>query len=366
MSNKINITITDSEGKVYTCAPYDYKKYDRVIFRKAIPLDIKRNKYDKEFKKNEIEIFLIITPKIAVDRPPFVISKKRRVTELWQIKSFRTFNKREIWNHPSITGYIDTKDLLNPTLARNDFKNDKNFKLVCKALLDIEDEILEKFKSAVESATTRDFSEIESGFNSNLESLAELSSNSKLKTGDIVKIAEVGDALHNVLLPDSNGTTESEFKSRERSGKGSGSSNVPRTSGDSKILKMTGSNEYIEQPKNDSSRLMLKIDDVSEPIKDSEGRDKRSELFGNVVTVYKKHPDFIRRIKKDKLGVEYITNELISYISTQMLIHYTNFSFQKSLEHKSYDRKEMLIYFTDRLYKLEESLRLLIGKPLSK
>jgi hypothetical protein len=46
-----------------------------------------------------------------------------------------------------------------------------------------------------------------------------------------------------------------------------------------------------------------------------------------------------------------------------MLIHYTNFSFQQ--KEKS-ERKEVLIFFTDWLYKLEDSLKNLIGKPLSK
>lgn len=366
MNNKINITITDSFGKVYTCAPYNYKKYDGVIFKKTLPIDISGNKLDKEFKKNEIEIFLIITPKIAVDRPPFVISKKRRVIELWQIKSFRSFNKREIWSHPSVTGYIDTKNLLNPTLSRNDFKNDKNFKLVCKAILYIEDEILETFKTAVKSDTISDYSEIESGFNSKLDSLTEFSSNSKPKTGDIVKIAEVGDALHDVRFPDSEGNTEGEFNGRGGKGKGKGNSNKPKTSEDSKILKMTISKEYIENTYSNNSRLILKIDDVSEPIKDSEGREKRSELFGNTIKVYKKHQDFIKRVRKDKLDAEYITVELISYLSTQMLIHYTSFSFHQPQNQKSSDNKEVLTYFTDSLYRLEDSLKHLVGKPLSK
>jgi hypothetical protein len=367
----ISIKIKDKDGKTLVCKPYDYNLHQGVIFEKVIPIAVPEsdNKFDKYFKKNEIKIFLKINPKVSVERPPVIISKDRRVIELYQIKSLRTYNKRELWNHPSIEGYINTYDLLNPTLTRNDFKNDKNFRLVKKAILDAEPEILEKFRKAVESTTINDFSEIESRFNSNFKSLIELTEEDKdkLKPGDIVRVSDSGTRILEVLVPYKDGAFESELKSHSHKRKKK-RNDCTDTSEDveNELIKMEQIREFIIPPKGNQRNLILKIDDTSEPIKDNEGKEKRSELFGNTVTIYKKHQDFTKRIKKNQIEIEIISTELISYIASEMLVHYTNYSFEQSGKDKQPDRKGILIFFTDWLYKLEDSLKNLIGKPLSK
>ena len=319
------------------------------------------------FGKNEIKIFLKITPGVSVERPPVIISKKRRVIELCQIKSFKTFHKRDLWNHPSITGYVDTKELLNPTLARNDFKNDKIFKLVRKAILSAEDEILAKFKEVMAASATNDFSEIESGFNSKLESLIDLTSDDKtdIKPGDVVLVSDSGDEILNVLVSNEGGSFQSNVsKGKERS---KGSKNKNKNSSDPKeSIKVENSREFIVSPKSNERSLIMKIDDTSDPIKDNEGKEKRSELFGNTVHIYKKHPDFMKRISKNSLEIEIINSELITYLASEMLIHYTNYNFEQNKKDKQSERKEVLMFFTDWLYRLEDSLKKLIGKPLSK
>jgi hypothetical protein len=367
----ISIKIKDNDGKTHVCKPYDYNLDPGVIFEKVIPIQVPdtNNKFDKYLKKNEIKIFLKINPKVSVERPPVIISKNRRVIELYQIKSLRTYNKRELWNNPSIEGYVNTYDLLNPTLARNDFKNDKNFRLVKKAILDTEPEILEKFRKAVENTTTNDFSEIESKFNSNFQNLIELTEEDKdeLKPGDLVKVSDAGTRLIEVLLPKSDGSTTSDINQHSTKGKGEGEEGK-KTLDDSEkqTIKMEQVREFILPPKGNQQNLLLKIDDSSDPIKDIEGKEKRSELFGNIVTIYKKHPDFVKRINTNNVGVELITTELVSYISSEMLLHFTNYSFEQPGKDKTTDRKGILMFFTDWLYRLEDSLKNLIGKPLSK
>ncbi|HEY5536680.1 MAG TPA: hypothetical protein VIL99_17320, partial [Ignavibacteria bacterium] len=271
------------------------------------------------------------------------------------------------WNTPNITGFIDTKNLLNPTLARNDFKNDKNYKLVKKAILDTEDEVLTKFRQAVAANITSDFSEIESSFNSNLDSLIDFSSDekSKFSPDDLVKLSDSGELL-NVLVPHSTGSIASKFSTDNiNTGAGKGSKKKKETD-KSEVTKMEKSREFVIIPRSDENKLILKIDDSTDPIKDSTGKEKRSELFGNTVHIYKKHPDFMKRISTDRLWIEIVTSELITYLTSEMLIHYTNYSFQNNLNNKQPDRKEVLIFFTEWLYKLEDSLKNLIGKPLSK
>jgi hypothetical protein len=362
----IEIEIINSDGKSFQCFPYDYNQHQGEIFDKTISIPVKVNEFDDLLGKNRVRIFLKITPKVAIERPPVLISKNRRVMELWQIKYnlFRSQKRKELWNAPNVTGFIDAKNLLNPTLARNDFKNDKNYKLVRKAILDTEEEILTKFRQAVADNITGDFSEIESRFNSNLESLIDISSEDKRKfqNGDIVKLSDIGELL-NVLVPHRTGSTESNFlKDNLNTSVGKGSKKK-KVSEESEVIKMEKSREFVSIPNSDENKLILKIDDSTEPIKDSKGNIKRSELFGNTVHIYKKHPDFIKRISTDRLGLEFVTSELITYLISEMLIHYTNFSFQQ--KEKS-ERKEVLIFFTDWLYKLEDSLKNLIGKPLSK
>jgi len=363
----ISIRIRNSNGTSSLCVPYDYSKYPGEIFEKSIAIPVKGNKYDDMFGKNEIKIFLKIIPGVAVERPPVLISKNRRVIELYLIKLFKTFKKREIWNQPCVIGYVDTKGLLNPTLARNDFKNDTNFRLVRKAILDTEDEILAKFKAVIAASATSDFSEIESGFNSTLETLFDLTSEDKLniKPGDIVKVSESGEKILAVLIPNEEGIIQSELSTGTNSSKRTrNNTNTPSDPNES--INMEHSREFVLPPRSNEKNLLMKIDDTSDPIKDNEGKEKRSELFGNTVHIYKKHQDFTKRIHKNSLEIEIITTELVTYLASEMLIHYTNYSFEQNKKDKLSDRKEVLIFFTDWLYKLEDSLKKLIGKPLSK
>lgn len=354
-------------GKILVCVPYDYNLHQGVVYEKKIRIPVKEFALDDNFGRNEIEIFLKFSPKIAVERPPVIFSNNRRIIEIWQIEynSFRTFKKRDLWNNPSIYGYVNTKGLLNPTLARNNFKNDKNFRLVRKALLEIEDEILEKFKSAA-TATTSDFTEIESGFNSELESLIDSAYEIKkdIHPGDFVRISDSGEKLMNILIPEENGIIETELGTGKQSKGGKKSKN--KSTEQKELTQMVQIREFITPMVSNERRLLLKIDDSSEPIKDSNGKDKRSELFGNTVHIYKKHADFMKRVSTNSLSVEIVTSELITYLASEMLIHYTNYSFQQSEKEKQSDRKEVLIFFTDWLYKLEDSLSKMAGKPISK
>ncbi|HEY5124706.1 MAG TPA: hypothetical protein VIK14_13325, partial [Ignavibacteria bacterium] len=182
---------------------------------------------------------------------------------------------------------------------------------------------------------------------------------------DLVKLSDSGELL-NVLVPHSTGSIASKFSTDNiNTGAGKGSKKKKETD-KSEVTKMEKSREFVIIPRSDENKLILKIDDSTDPIKDSIGKEKRSELFANTVHIYKKHPDFIKRISTDRLWIEIVTSELITYLTSEMLIHYTNYSFQNNLNNKQPDRKEVLIFFTEWLYKLEDSLKNLIGKPLSK
>jgi len=366
---KVKIKIKDNDSNTLICKPYDYNLHSGVIFEKVIPISEDDNKFTPSFKNSEIKIFLKFNPKVSVERPPVIISKDRRVIELHQIKSLRTYKKREIWNHPSIEGYVNTYDLLTPTLARNDFKNDKTYRLIKAAILETESEILEKFKVATSLSASNDFSEIESKFNSNFKSLIEVSEEDKeqLKPGEFVRVSDSGARLTEVLIPYKSGTYLTEYKALPDGKKRKRKSKEDTTEESERVtIKMEQTREFIIPPRGNQRNLLLKIDDSSAPIKDSEGKEKRSELFGNTVTIYKQHPDFRKRINTNQVGIELITTELISYIATQILVHYTNYSFTQFGKDKQSDKKGILIFFTEWLYKLEDSLKNLIGKPISK
>jgi hypothetical protein len=365
----IKIKIKNTDNQILICKPYDYNQNLGETYEKDIPIPVTGNKFVPPNFKNDIKIFLKMTPKISVERPPVIISKKRRVIEVHQIKSLRTFKKRDIWNYPSITGYIDTKDLLTPTLARNDFKNDKNFRLVKKAILEAETEIQEKFKNALKNSTSSNFSEIESKFNTHFKSLIEISEEDKeqLKPGEFVRVSDTGAKLENVLIPYKSGPFVSNYKALPKGKKSKRKSKGDATDESENVtINMEQTREFIIPPRGNQRNLLLKIDDNSAPIKDNDGKEKRSELFGNIVTIYKQHPDFVKRINTIQYGVELITTELITYIASEMLVHFTNYSFEQPGKDKQSDRKEILIFFTDWLYRLEDSLKNLIGKPLSK
>ena len=70
-----------------------------------------------------------------------------------------------------------------------------------------------------------------------------------------------------------------------------------------------------------SGKLKIRIDSENEPHKDLSGDLLRSILQENTVIIFKKHPDFLCRIKTSQTGREELTSRLINLIAMEYATH---------------------------------------------
>lgn len=365
--NNIKITLIDKMKRNYVCSSFNYDKYAGGEFNK----ELKINYYYKkpgEVKKRlaeydpPIKIKLKYTKGLNLSRSPIFISKKRRIAEVRDIRAFRSLNKSNIWSHPQITGYIDVGDLLNPTIARNDFKNDNKSRRLFSALIKTENEILDFLKDLNMNETKRDYSKIELQFNNAFGKilLKKIEKSKTLRDGSLVKLSdEPFEDKYLVLTNNERG-----YKANPPSGASPIKDN-PKIGFRNKLV--IGSDLVLTaiEPKNHRTNLSIKIDDISEPVIDKNGKMKRSELIDSTVLIYKKHQDFMDRIdKSSRIGEEKISFSLLTYMSSELILHYLDLFFAASLSESHLTRKEQFIYFTELLYKIETYLKDLVGEPL--
>lgn len=124
---RIHNSLLDNK-KEFVCKPFDYKQHEGEVWEDYV----KELYYTKQGRRPErvklrppkpIHIFIKITKGKEINKRPVFISRGRRISAIKDIKSFRSKHKSALWDHPNVTGYIDLSDYLEPTIARNDFKN---------------------------------------------------------------------------------------------------------------------------------------------------------------------------------------------------------------------------------------------------
>lgn len=85
--------------------------------------------------------------------------------------------------------------------------------------------------------------------------------------------------------------------------------------------------------------------------------------------IYKNHPDFQERIKRTYQGELKITERLISYLATEIAIHYKDKFFevkkkQPEIQNILNSRKESFINLSEFVYEFEKLLQPYVGKNL--
>lgn len=365
---------------VYNCKPFDYGRYEGGVWADEIK-DLTTLRYGMKsiFKlKQPIKVFLKITQGQEINKPPMFISKGRRIAEIKEVKSFKSKNKSSLWDHPNITGFIDLKDFLGPTIARTDFRNTAKSKALFERLIELEPLILEEIRRINKISEESHYRQLESRLNQALSKLAKLDVMNFRKqyiSGQEVNL-EVGSSgigLEDGIGPNLGDIPRNRQDNEPNERIGLEPGDIP---GDE-----PGGEHPGEKPSNIESDNLFEDSDFkgkerrrsgfnvkivdSEPVIDAD-RDEpmRSQFIPpGEIRIFKLHPNFEERVKSKRSGKQKITERLITYLAGEITVHYKD-KFHNRTGQAEYS-KYMFIDLVAFIYKFEKMLSDLVGQNLS-
>lgn len=365
----------------YICKEFNYDLYEGDVLKENInQLIVKSNKKKEgndviDISINPIKIFLKITKGKNIDKLPVFIIKGRRISEIKDMKSFKSTNKGSIWGHPNLTGYIDLGGNLEPTISRNDFKNNPESKAVFESLIEHESVIQTFLKDESEKTDDKQFKALENVLNKVLNKLAkvdELNFRSTLISGKILNtpIVDGEGVSNNASEENKNENTEKAFFPGEGDKIWDNESDPQKKEGnnlinDSNQKKFDNKESEFDDDKPNSDERKKPGFDIqfsnNEPTLEVEtNKLTRSALIGGTIWIYKKHPDFISRVDKKRIGESKITQRLITYLAGEITIHYKDKLETKGGLQPEYNKK-MFRDVVDFIYSIEEELKGLEG-----
>ena len=377
--------LTEYETRV--CKPYDYAQIPGTEIREQITELVLDKKGTRKMLalmgKKPIEIYLKVTKNILSDRPPVFISKGRRINEIKNIASFRSFNKSKVWGHPNVTGYVDLGDILTPELDRKDFVSNKDSRAVYRTLIALEDKLLAEINQITQEADSRNFKKLEDHLNKIL---------SKLAREDSIQYREQFAAGGNEPL--ASGGAAEEFSDNVAGGKDFGEEQKHVQSGGTDVGHDENGDGIGTEPTQDGTqpgepdegngpsnqpsldfdtgfqgrstkrRSGLDIEIISgEPQSNIDGTLSRSTCVDGCIRIYKEHPDFKERLKQDRMGRTIITQKLITYLAGEVTVWYQDILCKKRGQQEyNVDMFRNVMTF---LYRFEDALEDLNGQLLA-
>ena len=379
----LSVKLIDADNNEYQCASFDYETITGEVYEDYLT-DLHTGKTQGdlfETKKIDepIHIYLKMTKGVTTNKPPVFISKGRRICEIKDVKSFKSKHKSDIWGHPNVTGYIDLNSLLGPTIARTDFKNNTESRMVFQTLFDLEDIILEHVKKVNMETEERHYQQLEDVLNKALSKLAKVDAmnyRTEYLSGGNTGIAGGGFGM----------STGEDFGDKEH-GDGdeieNSSDEVDNTEDNGGLSEDTGKlpsdadggeNPKNEQKKDESefagepkkrSGFNIKISEEDPQVDGTTGKAYRSIWDGSCIIIYKNHLDFQARVKHSHQGETKITERLISYLSSEITVHYKDLFYNKMQDGQPEYNKAMFESFVDFIYQFEKMLQDFKDKNLS-
>jgi len=366
-------------GVEYLCKKFNYDLFDGEVLNDTInqlTIKSKRKKEENEvldISSNPIKIFLKITKGKNIDKLPVFIIKGRLISEIKDMKSFLSKNKSSIWGHHNLTGYIDLGGNLEPTIARNDLKNDSVSKAVFESLIDYEPVVQTFLKDENEKTDDKQFKALENVLNKVLNKLAKLDQlnyRTTIISGKILNTPIIeGEGESNKV----NNENELENENGEKAffpGEGENiwdkESDPQKKEGnnlnnDSEEKKFDDKESEFDDDKPNSDErkrpgFNIQFSDKDPTEEVGTNRLTRSFLIGGTIWIYRKHPDFISRVEKKRIGESKITQRLITYLAGEITVHYKD-----KLETKGglqpYYNIKMFRDVVDFIYLIEEELK---------
>ena len=370
-----------NHAEEYICKQFNYDLFEGDVLNQNInQLTLKSNRKKEgnevlDISSTPIKIFLKITKGKNIDKLPVFIIKGRRISEIKDMKSFKSTHKGSIWGHPNLTGYIDLGGNLEPTISRNDFKNNPESKAVFESLIDYESVVQTFLKDESEKTDDKQFKALENVLNKVLNKLAKLDQlnfRTTIISGKILNTPIVeGEAVSNTNDNEiKNENTEKAFFPGEGDNIWDKVSDPQKKEGsnlnnDSDEKKFDDKEPEFDDDKPNSDERKKPGFDIqfsnNEPTLEVEtNKLTRSALIGGTIWIYKKHPDFISRVDKKRIGESKITQRLITYLAGEITVHYKDKLETKGGLQPEYNKK-MFRDVVDFIYSIEEELKGLEG-----
>lgn len=341
-------------GQEEVCSAFNYDDF----------LGIKIEKEVSEFNWHSIsnkfpyplKISLKISEDIIPDKRPIFVNKGRRIEEVQQIKSFRNKSKYKtgLWGHNNLTGFIEVNGLLTPKISRDDFEQNAKRQMIYDAILELENEIQEALQEINKRSEDANMSKLEDLLSQVLSRLARqdyMRFRTEIGKGNEFNLLEVDDS-------DLTARTGKHHKGKKK---------IKKKGTDVPVI-TTDDETDIKGGESKKSGFNVEFSDREQKMAD--GTLVRSDFIeGGAIVIYKSHPDFQERVKRNYQGELKITERLISYLASEIAIQYKDKFFamrQKQPEVQALlnSRKDSFINLIDFSYHFESMLQPFVGKNL--
>lgn len=381
----ITIKLIDCDGNVTKCQPFDYDSISGDVYEEELSdFDEAKDGRKKSLAKihviNPVRIFLKMTDGQNISRPPVFFSKGRRICEIKDVKSFKSNHKNDIWGHPNVTGFIDLHDMLGPTIARNDFQNTNESRALYQTLIGLEELIIDFVRKANIESEEKHYQQLEDVLSRALSRLARqeaMNYRSNYINGGETNLEADGVSMSvENIVGDSHYREGDEIENPGNSIFNDGDvsyqssdniSSLPSDcdSGDcAKNQSSLNETDFFGQERKKSG-FDIRISEDEPQINGLTGRAYRSIWDGSRIIIYKNHPDFQTRVRVSHQGAAIITDRLISYLASEITVHYKDLFYKKMQDGQPEYNKEMFESLVDFIYVFERSLKDYSGKNLS-
>lgn len=372
----------------YICKPFDYSDLEWEEFNfKTNELHYEKirkyegRKYlDKEIFQTEkpLHVYLKVIKGKVSNKLPVFISKWRRIAEVKNINAFSSKHKGDIWGHPNITWYIDLPDGIEPTIARNDFKNTDRTKALFNTIEELEPQILDLIRNINKESEEKHYQALEDELNKALSKLAKIDSmnyRTEYLSWDTINLKpwwswqSIEEWFWQKDRWDKENKNKDGWNFWENAWDGSWPSwNEWNTISGWEKEWSFASNKEMDNPFEDSefkwwekkkSWFNIRIVDIEPPI-DENNKPKRSQLIWSEIRIFKEHPDFLERLEINESwrGRKWwlkVTQRLITYLAGQITIHYKD-TLQTRYWQPEY-KKELFDDLVEFIYKFEGMLK---------
>jgi len=379
--DNLAVSILSESGQRHRCRPYHYEAIEGDDYKANISqLTYHKGRRQTQTYKIEITppilIFLKLTKGKVLNKPPIFIMKGRRIGEIKDIRAFRSCHKSDIWNHPNLTGYIDLKSHLEPTLARNDFKNTQKSRAIFNELIELEPLIEAFIEDINKRSAQRHYKALEDYLNKALSKLAK-SDAMRFRTdyvdGDDLSLKQSethsGDTVLQ-LFPDEqeiekqNAETPDDEPGNDEGKEQPGETDIPADEPEGAEYEENN----VTRPDATGTRqaqsgFNIRIVERDPDINIITNQPEKSRLIDDTIEIFRKHPEFMARVYVNRKGEQLITQRLITYLAGEITVHYKD-KFHSRHGPPAYG-KHLFSDLVNFIYRFEDLLKDLNDRNLS-
>lgn len=360
----LEIELIDRDNRCL-CLPFDYSQYEGGLIDKSFDtVDNESN------SKSSIRLFIKVTKGKDIKKRPVFIIKGRRINEICEIKSFKSTYKSDIWNHPNVTGYLDLGSYIEPDISRTSFaakqKEKENF--LFDTLISAESEILDLIREGNEQSQEKHYQQLEDMLSKALSKIARIDSmnfRTEYVSGRDVNLQNGAVGGVGSFFPPTSSEPNSPNDGIDNE---NGANNSPSDQlGGNNSLNKEDHNPFDDADPQGAERkksgFNIRISDLEPNIDAETGEQIKSRLLGNTIEIFKKHPEFEKRVDHFRGGEAKVSQRLVTYLAGEITVHYKDRYYMKSGQ-PEYNKK-MFESLVDSIYLFEDLLKDAVNKNLS-